>query len=240
MTPPSPAQRTIQYRCVECSAPASSLYKEYTATSIKLTSCVLCGKNVDPYVERGGVLIVLDCILLRAPAYRHILWNMDFKMHLWKVPQYVFGASFLQAYLGWELIQTIGHNTTIDTFARLVILSISKISAQGATIFVMIKHFDSNSRDINVYQISLAVTLPLLFSIIIALVLIWENTLTVQILGRLLEVAFQYNAITVIMDWGTSTFLLSIFTRLCINAVFRHMLSLPCLGISWEKYCIAL
>uniref|UniRef100_A0A7S3QJN8 Protein ARV n=1 Tax=Chaetoceros debilis TaxID=122233 RepID=A0A7S3QJN8_9STRA len=66
------------YACVACLHPNESLYKQYSsAKNIKLTSCPSCGRDVDPYIERELLLVVMDMMLLRISAYRHFFFNMD-------------------------------------------------------------------------------------------------------------------------------------------------------------------
>jgi Arv1-like family len=42
---------------------------------IQLSLCAVCGEIVDAYCERQGILVALDCLLLRPTAYRHLLCN---------------------------------------------------------------------------------------------------------------------------------------------------------------------
>lgn len=45
--------------------------------------CQNCQRIVDPYIEREWLLVVIDCILLRPEAYRHILYNnKDFSRYI--------------------------------------------------------------------------------------------------------------------------------------------------------------
>lgn len=69
------------YRCIHCLQPCHSLYRTIgssggaAAADIKLSQCASCGENVDPYCEREWLLVVLDLVLLRQAAYRHVLCN---------------------------------------------------------------------------------------------------------------------------------------------------------------------
>jgi Arv1-like family len=89
------------YRCIYCLQPCESLYYRYGDSSstnstsnnsrtttrttdtqqkaissvFKLNRCIVCTNVVDPYCEREWLLIILDLILLRGEAYRHILCN---------------------------------------------------------------------------------------------------------------------------------------------------------------------
>ena len=68
----------VQYICTNCTRPTSSLYKVYsTPGSIKLTTCQRCHHDVDPYIEREWLLVIIDCILHRPEAFRHVLYNRE-------------------------------------------------------------------------------------------------------------------------------------------------------------------
>ena len=68
------------YVCVHCGAPCAALYRQLnknSLSSIKAMHCEQCHRIVDPYIEREWLLVVIDCILLRPEAYRHILYNNE-------------------------------------------------------------------------------------------------------------------------------------------------------------------
>ena len=65
------------YICVECGAPCESLYHQLSPSSIKALTCSNCGEIADPYIEQEWLLVVIDCILMRLEAYRHVLFNAD-------------------------------------------------------------------------------------------------------------------------------------------------------------------
>jgi len=52
-----------------------SLYVEYSETNIRLTRCQKCGKVADKYVEYELLLVLMDSVLHRKPAIRHLLYN---------------------------------------------------------------------------------------------------------------------------------------------------------------------
>ena len=66
------------YVCVYCGTPCSCLYRQLnknSLSSIKAMHCDNCHRIVDPYIERELLLVLIDCILLRPEAYRHVLYN---------------------------------------------------------------------------------------------------------------------------------------------------------------------
>jgi hypothetical protein len=52
-----------------------SLYVEYSEKNFRLTRCSQCGQVADKYIEFELVLVLLDILLHRKPAYRHLMYN---------------------------------------------------------------------------------------------------------------------------------------------------------------------
>ena len=76
----SPLPCLNPYACVYCGTPCAALYRQlnkHSLSSIKAMHCEQCRRIVDPYIEREWLLVVIDCILLRPEAYRHILYNNE-------------------------------------------------------------------------------------------------------------------------------------------------------------------
>jgi transcription elongation factor Elf1 len=66
---------TTNYRCIECSHPTPQIYVEYGKGNIRLMQCENCGKFCDKYVEFDLTILFIDMILLKATAYRHLVYN---------------------------------------------------------------------------------------------------------------------------------------------------------------------
>eukprot|EP00667_Euglena_gracilis_P011978 EG_transcript_12272 len=62
-------------RCVECGAIAGATYRQFPNGTFKLVKCAACGAFVDGYVEYELTIVVLDMILYRPQAYRHLVFN---------------------------------------------------------------------------------------------------------------------------------------------------------------------
>ncbi|XP_050512210.1 protein ARV1 [Diabrotica virgifera virgifera] len=88
-----------RYFCINCGNEVKSLYREYSKTVLKLTECDNCKNIADKYVEYDTVIVVIDLLLLRIMAYRHILLNSEFK-NFWKLP---IGLIVLETYMTWIL-----------------------------------------------------------------------------------------------------------------------------------------
>ena len=61
--------------CVECGAPVPSIVQRLGADSVRLARCESCGHVADKYAEFEPTLIVIDLLLYRPSAYRHVLIN---------------------------------------------------------------------------------------------------------------------------------------------------------------------
>lgn len=232
----------LPFRCISCLTPSSSLFKQYrsnatataTAASIKLSPCSRCEKNVDPYCEREWLLVILDLVLLRHEAYRHVLYNRlqllpamkndsrsDSKRKVWSgffgkfsVFLMALGAGFLQACLLWEArearkeqsaylndkIQLVRYHAR--SFMYLVLRSLL-----GCGIFLLVLTCSWskslhlwNQQETKVFshatRLYHAFLLPYSFHLVTLLVhTIWEDTITVLLLGSVLVLVYQFMAI---------------------------------------------
>ncbi|KPP73726.1 hypothetical protein Z043_107164 [Scleropages formosus] len=89
------------FRCVECSADAFELYRDYTNGILKISICGSCHKPVDKYIEYDPVIILIDAILCKTQAFRHILFNTKINIH-WKLCVF---CLLCEAYLRWSRLQ---------------------------------------------------------------------------------------------------------------------------------------
>ncbi|EDV97248.1 protein ARV1 [Drosophila grimshawi] len=72
-----------QYVCVNCGSPARELIKKYSNT-IKPTNCCKCNQLIDKYIEVEEFIILIDALLLDSAAFRHMIFNGNFKLY-WKI-----------------------------------------------------------------------------------------------------------------------------------------------------------
>ncbi|XP_074582242.1 protein ARV 2-like isoform X1 [Curcuma longa] len=63
-------------RCVNCAREMPSLYVQYSPGNIRLMKCEYCRAVADPYIECEFMIILIDLILHKRKAYRHLLFNV--------------------------------------------------------------------------------------------------------------------------------------------------------------------
>jgi hypothetical protein len=113
--------------CVECGEEASSLYIAYSPTNIRLLRCSSCQSVLDKYLEYDIVIVFIDLVLLKSPAYRHILFNTPKFTHVWRLALVML---LLDVYVRWFRIEKV----IISLIFQLVVWSRSTCSIQSRNI----------------------------------------------------------------------------------------------------------
>ncbi|XP_047977394.1 protein ARV 1-like isoform X2 [Salvia hispanica] len=67
---------TTDFRCVQCGFPVKTLYIQYSPGNIRLVKCGNCKAVADGYIECEVMILILDLILHKPKAYRHVFYNM--------------------------------------------------------------------------------------------------------------------------------------------------------------------
>ncbi|XP_048223392.1 protein ARV1 isoform X1 [Perognathus longimembris pacificus] len=109
-----PASACIRYRCIECNREARELYRDYSHGVLKITICKSCQKPVDKYIEYDPVIILINAILCKAQAYRHILFNTKINIH----GKLCVFCLLCDAYLRWRQLQDSNQSTAPDDLIR--------------------------------------------------------------------------------------------------------------------------
>ncbi|KAI8041775.1 protein ARV1 [Drosophila gunungcola] len=72
-----------RFVCINCGHRVKELFKKYS-NSLKTTQCDKCHQTTDKYIEFEEFIILIDALLLDSGAFRHIIYNGDFKLY-WKI-----------------------------------------------------------------------------------------------------------------------------------------------------------
>ncbi|XP_030532221.1 protein ARV 2-like isoform X2 [Rhodamnia argentea] len=65
----------MEYRCVQCGFEIKKLYVQYSPGNIRLMKCENCKAVADEYIECEPMILLIDLILHKPKAYRHLLYN---------------------------------------------------------------------------------------------------------------------------------------------------------------------
>lgn len=231
-----PTSTKTCYRCLHCTTPCASLYQQQTSSlsSIQLTKCSHCCIFVDSYLERDSFLVVLDCVLLRVEAWRHLLWNEDSlhksKFTIQKTFQILMATSLLESYVLWEGTRTCSTSSSQDIdMSWLVLLSMIHFGITWAGINFLVLPFHEDPT-----RLYLAWLLPMTTYIVTILVLVWENSSTVRGLGLLVCKLYQWTALhnVVLCDtahplWYGVLCMLLLSTRLLLGYTIATITKVP-------------
>ncbi|KAJ7007976.1 protein arv1 [Populus alba x Populus x berolinensis] len=66
----------MEHRCVECGFPIETLFLQYSPGNIRLLRCANCEAVADEYIECEFMIILIDLILHKTKAYRHLLFSV--------------------------------------------------------------------------------------------------------------------------------------------------------------------
>ncbi|XP_010560986.1 PREDICTED: protein ARV1 isoform X2 [Haliaeetus leucocephalus] len=102
------------YRCIECNREAAELYRDYQRGVLRISICKSCQKPVDKYIEYDPVIILINAILCKAQAYRHILFNTKINIH----GKLCIFCLLCEAYLRWLQLQDSSQNIDPDDLIR--------------------------------------------------------------------------------------------------------------------------
>uniref|UniRef100_A0A1E1XTX0 Protein ARV n=1 Tax=Amblyomma sculptum TaxID=1581419 RepID=A0A1E1XTX0_AMBSC len=64
------------YACVHCGEMQPQLYRSYGPDLLKLSRCSGCNRVVDEYIETEFSIVLIDAVLQKLEAYRHIIFNV--------------------------------------------------------------------------------------------------------------------------------------------------------------------
>ncbi|GAV76851.1 Arv1 domain-containing protein, partial [Cephalotus follicularis] len=66
----------MDYRCMQCRFAVKTLFVQYSPGNIHLIKCENCKSIADEYIECEFMILLIDLILHKPKAYRHLLYNV--------------------------------------------------------------------------------------------------------------------------------------------------------------------
>ncbi|RZC48217.1 hypothetical protein C5167_041154 [Papaver somniferum] len=80
----------MMFRCIHCGCKIKLLFIQYSPGNIRLMKCGNCKVVADEYIECEIMILLIDLVMHKTKAYRHLLLNaptlhpVDFRGILWK------------------------------------------------------------------------------------------------------------------------------------------------------------
>lgn len=157
------------YKCTECGEIESCLYSTFPESKIiKIQHCRNCDAEVDKYIQIETTLLILDLLLLRKAAFRHLLCNHQMGNIVWRVAVF---CLFCDGYMKWmpQNFLLSSHNSTMTMNNNISITNTSAAKINDSKreddiIFHAAKQF-------KFYEISASCAIDQLFFLVSSLVL---------------------------------------------------------------------
>lgn len=226
---PSPAAG----RCIECNQEAKELYRDYNHGVLKITICKSCQKPVDKYVEYDPVIILINAILCKAQAYRHILFNTEINLH----GKLCMFCLLCEAYLRWWQLQDSTQNPDPDDFIRYAkewdfyrLFAIASLEQAaffiGIFTFLWVERPITEKKNPNFILLLKALLLSSYGKLLLIPAVIWEHDYTPLCL-RLIKVfvlTSNFQAIRVTLNTSRKLSFLAILSGLLLESTVVYFL----------------
>ncbi|CAK9319250.1 unnamed protein product [Citrullus colocynthis] len=198
-------------RCVQCGFRMNQLFVLYSPGNMHLMKCDNCKSVADEYIEFEVMIVLIDLILHKRQAYRHLLYNLLDRNRLsrqdlmWK-----FGLGFLllDAYRYMLLIlsekkSSMSFSSTIG-ICQKALMNVSL----GNVMFLCVLHilsrvFLRSSTGVHCYgytEFFFAIIISSYFKIFLVCMMIWEFPSTVIFIIDLFVLSSNVVAIKVITE----------------------------------------
>ncbi|XP_077366819.1 protein ARV1 isoform X2 [Festucalex cinctus] len=214
------------FRCIECNEKATELHRDYTNGILKITLCSSCQKPVDKYIEYDPVIILIDAILCKTQAFRHILFNTSLDIH-WKLCVF---CLLCEAYLRWSL----GHGSESSDdpadiirytkeweFYRMVALAALELLAFCGGVLVFLRLTAMASGGAHLHLLLRALLLSCYGKVLLVPAVIWEHDFLPLCLGfvKIFVLTSNTQAVRVILNCKKSSALWAVGAGLLSETV---------------------
>lgn len=211
------ASQPPRFSCVSCHAPTPTLYRRFgtagsSSCTIKLTRCTKCRQVVDQYIEVGPLLVLIDLVLHRPQAYRHVLFNRPSSSRMAEVPRKLVVMAFYTAFID-ALVQYITASMTTDLMpsdAGLLLVTdtnwlfvfltaaLEHVAFNGAALALCRARLPS----FDVGRGYLALLFPMLFKCTAVVLFVWDEHATILVVVMLMVLSCQQLALSEVLGKG--------------------------------------
>ncbi|XP_029352391.1 protein ARV1 [Echeneis naucrates] len=227
------------FRCVECNEKATELHRDYNNGILKITICEFCKKTVDKYIEYDPVIILIDAILCKTQAFRHILFNTSLNIH-WKLCVF---CLLCEAYLRWSLLHGSEHSgdpadiiryTKEWDFYSMFGLAALELSAFCGSVlwflWVVVDRLQGGS--LNLSLLIRALLLSCYGKVLLIPAVIWEHDYSPLCLGliKLFVLTSNSQAIRVILNSSRRLSLMAV----CLGLLSETCVAQACRKLPWS------
>ncbi|XXG60717.1 hypothetical protein AAC387_Pa04g2556 [Persea americana] len=199
----------MEFRCVHCGSGVKTLFVQYSPGNIRLMKCDNCKAVADEYIECEITIVLIDLILHKRKAYRHVLYNVlnrntvDAEGILWKS---IFIYLFTDAYRNLILINSKGHwGSSTGSFASIwaggmmmMEVLLGNFAFFGVLLLMKRLFMKSSSQVTSNKDIFLAILVSSYFKLFVIAMMVWEFPASVLLIIDIFVLSSNAVALTVL------------------------------------------
>ncbi len=219
----------MEHVCIECDHGVEELYIEFGGKeNLKLVRCNNCGEVADKYIEYELILVILDIILHRKQAYRHLLRNR--KYFIFASHSFVVFLLVLIVNVAIKFIVFYESSSWMKQWSPLVQLMFLLITCLlEHVVFVVIIFVSLWYYRFKFHRLLyVSIALPELLKLCASLLQIFDNGSTILLIIGLLLISIQYTSFQSIINMPNQKGLIILISA----TVFRLLCRLQCHTLS--------
>ncbi|XP_073293704.1 protein ARV 2-like isoform X1 [Primulina huaijiensis] len=230
---------TNRFRCVQCGFPIDTLYIQYSPGNIRLMKCEYCKVVADEYIECEVMILIIDLILHKPQAYRHLFYNrfskeaVNFQGLLWKS---VFAFLLLDIYRMWTLRMNENEWTLPATVVSFLLdfgKMFTRVVLENLIFLAVMIHgtgklLSASARVFGWKEVSLIVIISSYFKIFLMATMVWKFPSSVIFIIDMFVISSNYVALKVVEAVITDSMMMRCLT-VCLVAHGLKFLS--CQGL---------
>lgn len=225
----------MDLRCIQCGFRVNKLYVQYSPGNIRLRKCEQCKAVADEYIECEIMILLIDLILHKPKAYRHLLYNtfdrasINFEGLLWKS---TCGYLLLDAYRALVLLRSQQECSLSTSFPSLfwrygkMLMDVFLGNLMFLCIFLLTKGvLLGPSCGVSRFKdLMIAILISSYFKIFLVAMMVWEFPISVVFIIDLFVLSSNTVALKVITETDTSRCISVCFSALALKIFVNQVL----------------
>lgn len=230
------------FRCIECGFRIGNnkpLFVQYSPGNIRLMKCENCKAVADEYIECEIMILLIDLILHKPKAYRHLLYNLlnpqsvNLQGLFWKT---AFAFLLLDAYRvlllnqseeGWVLSASL--SILASRYGKVVMDLLFGNFVFLSFLLLVTRYFlEASFRASRYTDILLAIFISSYFKIFLIVMTIWEFPSSVLFIIDIFVLSSNTVALKVITESSIEKCIGACFSAHAVTLFFRRLLDMAC------------
>ncbi|KAG5566124.1 hypothetical protein RHGRI_001902 [Rhododendron griersonianum] len=217
------------FRCIECGFRIGNnkpLFVQYSPGNIRLMRCENCKAVADEYIECEIMILLIDLILHKPQAYRHLLYNLlnrqavNLQGLFWKT---AFAFLLLDAYRvlllnrseeGWGL--SMGFSTLVSRYGKCGQNLMIRYLWSWIFFYILCRYID----------VLLAIFISSYFKIFLIVMMVWEFPSSVLFIIDIFVLSSNTVALKVITESSIEKCIGACFSAHAVKLFFRGLLDI--------------